>query len=315
VLIAKVGRELLSGFRNRRPIERGVRILVYHGVVERRVDARVEENFHLLADFRAHLALLRRCPVVSLEELDEPSSASRMMPLSAITFDDGFANNLLAAELLYEAKLPATVFIASENVDRQQAPWPTLLRLILARGSARVVRLTDTVYDLDRDPNAFSRVRAVFKEVPAEKRLALWDELVSQLGTGEVDELVRAFPSISMLTWRDVRSLQAAGITIGSHGCLHELHHTAQARDLRIQELTASKAQIEMATGHQCNSFAFPNGTFHPHSPDEVRSSGYLRGFTMVPHPARPTDDPMLLPRIGSPAALEKLIATLVFGN
>jgi peptidoglycan/xylan/chitin deacetylase (PgdA/CDA1 family) len=118
-----------------------------------------------------------------------------------------------------------------------------------------------------------------------------------------------------MLSWSEVRAVQAAGIEIGSHGRLHELQHGGQPSALRAEELVESKATIERETGRPCDSFAFPNGTFHDASPDEVRAAGYLRGFSMLPRSARRTDDPFLVPRLGAPAPVDKMIATLVFGS
>lgn len=297
-------------------MRRGIRILVYHGVVERRQDERVEHSFHLLEEFRAHLALLRRrCALVSLADLDRALGERTIRPRVAVTFDDGFANNLLAAELLHEHRIPATVFIASENVSQRRTIWPTLLRLVLARGSVRRLVIEDTTYALDDDPRAFASVRERFKNLGAKDRVTMWNAIVEQLGAGELEDLIAQFPSIEMMSWDDVRTLQSSGITIGSHGRLHELQHAAQPLATREDELAGSRAQIEGATKQRCELFAYPNGSFHPGSPHEVRRAGYQRAFTMVPGTAQITDDPMLVPRLGAPAPLEKFILAVLFGS
>ncbi len=314
MLVAKTARQILRGLRRRRPIDRGLRILAYHGVVERYRDARVEESFHLIADFRAQLAILKKCRVVAVDTIDD-ERAGGIVPRVAITFDDGFANNLIAAELLDEARLPAAFFIATGNVERQETIWPTLLRLALACGSARTLTLAGQTYDLDRDPDALAKVRASFKMLAGPERVARWTELLDQLRPGELGELAAQFPSIAMMSWHDVRSLATAGSTIGSHGCLHELQHAGQSQELRLQELTASKAAIEQETGRACDAFAFPNGTYHAGSADEVRATGYRRAFTMHSRAARATDDLLLLPRIVATGGADQLMTKLFFGN
>lgn len=290
-------------------------MLAYHGVVERYTDPRVEASFHLLADFRAQLAVLKKFRVVRLDELDAERAAGRVLPRVVITFDDGFANNTLAAELLAEAKLPATFFVATGNVDAQQTIWPTLLRLVLARGSARRITLAGIDYDLERDCGAFAAIRDTFKRLPSAERLARFDELYAQLRSGELGELVAQFPSIAMMSWRDVRELAAAGHAIGSHGRMHELQHADQPPALREQELRGSKSEIERAIEQQCDSFAFPNGTYHDGSAEEVRRCGYARAFTMVSRAAGEREDPMLLPRIVAAGGADQLLTKLFFGN
>ena len=312
-MLLSSARLVVRGLRRRRPINGGLRILAYHGVVERYRDSRVEESFHVLADFRAHIAALKKLRVVGLEEIDDARRAR--LPRIAITFDDGFANNLLAAELLAEAKLPASFFVATGNVDVGTPIWPTLLRLVLARGSARRLEIAGTRYDLDGDPQAFATVRTLFKRMPRDERGVRWSELVAQLRSGELAALETEFPAIRMMTWRDVESLAAAGFTIGSHGSMHELHHAAQPRDVRHEELATSKSAIERALGRTCDAFAFPNGTHHDDSASEVRAVGYTRAFTMKSRAATTDDDLLLLPRLVPSGGADQLVAKLVFGN
>lgn len=308
-------KQLLRGVRHRRKIDSGVRVLTYHGVVENRVDKRVDESFHLLADFRKHLDVLRRCRVVPLAELDNETTTRRLRPRVAITFDDGFANNLVAAELLASARLPATFFIATEAVERGEPIWPTLLRLILARGSRRRLELAGVVYDLDGDPAAIGAVRKMFKTLAAETRIQRWRELEQHYEPGELAELQASFPAIRMMNWSEVQSLASIGFEVGSHGALHELHHAQQSARTRERELVDSRAQIERELGRPCERFAFPNGAFSDSSPADVRRAGYLAAFTMVSRAAGRTVDPMLIPRIVPGAGIEKIVSSIVFGN
>lgn len=314
VRVGAIAKELARGVRRRRSVHRGVRVLAYHGVVEHRTDPRVEESFHTIAELRAHIELLRRLPVVPLDGVEDALRA-RMRPAVVITFDDGFHNNLLAAELLAAARLPATFFVSSDCVNRGETIWPTVLRLVLARGSARRLMIGGERVELDGDDAAFGRVRAYFKKLPTATRVERWSELVAQLRPGELEELLAAFPSLRMMSWRDVAALRATGFAIGSHGYRHELQHDGQPADLRQRELAASRQQIEHATGHACTAFAFPNGTVNAASAEEARATGYALGFTMVPRAARADDDRMLIPRLLPGGAQEKLAAHLVFGS
>lgn len=303
-------RKIAGDARRGRSFESGVRVLAYHGVVERYTDPRVEESFHTLADFRAQLALLARCPVVPLDQIEE--ARRRRLPAIAITFDDGFANNLLAAELLADAKLPATFFISAGNVTRGETIWPTLLRLVLARGSARTLELAGRRYVVD---DAFREIRDTLKRMPAGERRTAFARLVAQLGPGELAELEAQVPSLAMMSWRDVEALSGAGFEIGSHGWDHELQHAAQPADVREHELVASRAAITRTLARPCVAFAFPNGTTHAGSAEDVARAGYDRAFTMQSASTTRAAHPMLLPRLVATGGAEALATKLLFGN
>ena len=60
------------------------------------------------------------------------------------------------------------------------------------------------------------------------------------------------------LDWDQVRTMAAAGIEIGSHGCSHRILTRVPA-ERADDELIRSKAEIERRIGHKVQHFAFPN--------------------------------------------------------
>src|SRR5215813_1357974 len=119
---AKLG--YLSGFSGNNGQRNGIRVFCYHGLIERKTH-RLERNLQLVSDFREHVRFLRRFRVLSLTELDSELTCrtSEKKTAAVITFDDGFRNNLLAAEILDAFRLPWTVFVATGAVGRQNAIW------------------------------------------------------------------------------------------------------------------------------------------------------------------------------------------------
>src|ERR1700694_5704816 len=117
-------RGYLSGLRNNGGARKGIRVFCYHGIIERKGD-RLERNLQLLSDFRAHVRFLSRFRVLSLTELVAELSAKtpENKPAAVITFDDGYANNLLAAEILAAYRLPWSIFISTGAVGRENSIW------------------------------------------------------------------------------------------------------------------------------------------------------------------------------------------------
>ncbi len=99
-------------------IDPGFRILLYHAVEESdpadRLSLRVSPDA-----FRAQMALLRdeSCRVVPLASL--PDGADHDADCVAITFDDGYASQLVAADILQEFGYPATFFLVPRFLSGQ----------------------------------------------------------------------------------------------------------------------------------------------------------------------------------------------------
>lgn len=298
------------------PLRDGIRIIRYHGVVEALVDPLLERNFHLLSDFRAHVRALRRVPIMTLSEL-EATLASRSFPpegAHVITFDDGYANNLAACEILDGARIPCAIFVSTGAVGRQQTNWTAELSLLVLHGDAEQIETHGTAWVLtDRElrEKAYHAIRRGFKVLPATRRRAAMNELRRQFPPGETHRLLRRFAAFQMLSWEEMAQLGGAGVEIGSHGVHHELHHAQQPRAVRNTELSDSRAQLEGRLGHPCRAFAFPNGDFTTTSADEVDVAGYALAVTIESGPVTPGTNPCLLPRVKAPVSPREFEAAL----
>lgn len=276
-------------------------IVCYHGVVEQRRDPFLERNFTLLNDFLADVAYFKQLDVLSLRALEEmltaPDTARSDHKRVVITFDDAHANNRLAQEVLAAAGLPWAVFAPTGAIGGMF--WTTELALLMLHGAGDQVALLGRNWPLDGPESrwdAYNAVRQVLKLLPAPERRARLDSLRAQCPPAK--ELLDRFPSMKMLDWDGVRALDAAGVTIGSHGVDHEIHHASQPPVIRERELRISKQALETALGRECRYFALPNGNWTSHTATEIASAGYRLGFTMQKRPVAPDDDPCLLPRV-----------------
>ena len=102
--------------------------LVYHGVADVPLSRDPEGLFVRPRDLRRHVARLREWGyrLVTFGDLAAEVARSGGEGHAAITFDDGFVDNLeTAAPLLAELEVPATVFVVSGWLGRAHpsAPW------------------------------------------------------------------------------------------------------------------------------------------------------------------------------------------------
>ncbi len=292
---------MLGRLKGRPPA--GIQVFCYHGVVERRVDDRLERNFHLLSDFKRHVDFFRRFDVIGIDQIFEvlKSSLPRRKPVVAITFDDGYANNLMAAEVLEKVGLPWSLFVTTGAIAPSGIIGGIELSLLILHGRAKHLELFGKKWSLEtraERETTFQEIRYPLKEMPSHARTRYMEQIRQQFPEGESQLLLKRFPSFQMLTWDQLRSLNASKVIVGSHGVAHELHHEKQNLDVRKVELEQSKRELEEKLTRPCKHFAYPNGTFHDLSPAETRAAGYELAFTMNAGTVQGDTNPFLLPRL-----------------
>jgi peptidoglycan/xylan/chitin deacetylase (PgdA/CDA1 family) len=278
-------------------------------VIDHLSDRRIEKHSHVLTDFKDHIRMIRKYRILSLAELSEDFDAvSRgRTPAVIMTFDDGYLGNLAAAELLAGMNMPWTMFVSVAVVGRYAINWANELALLILHGDASNLELLGKkwiMHDARGREETLNSLRKTLKTMPSAVRQATMENLRAQFPPGNAQELQRKYPSLQMLEWSEIKELADAGTEIGSHGILHEIHHSGQPLELRRQELEQSREQLEKRLGRPCLYFAFPHGEANSRSGAEVRSAGYRLGFTTRARAIRADDDPLMLPRIIPPGRL-----------
>jgi peptidoglycan/xylan/chitin deacetylase (PgdA/CDA1 family) len=310
-----VGGSLRSNFKRRR----GIRIFTYHGVVEKKKDLKLERNFHLLSSFREQTKFLSKLDVIRLDQVHEflNSSHSSNRNACVITFDDGYANTVIAAEVLKQAHLPFSAFISTGTTGRGKTIWTVELSLLILAGSRIEIDLLQKKWPLtnrEEREKSFEKIRTLMKAMPARERRQTMDVLRSQFPDGELQNLLADFPSFQMLNWDEIRQLTGDEVEIGSHGVFHEIHHYQQDVNTRLEELIQSKVELERQLNRSCRFFAFPNGNWTTGSADEVKKAGYELALTSERKTVRKDSNPYLLPRLESPGTLRGIVSE-VFWN
>jgi len=212
--------------------------------------------------FRTHLDVLRsRAAVVPVEAVLEPGAGPRV----AITFDDGYRDNLAHAEpILQQFDVPATLFVVSGLLDSRAGFWiDRLASVLLAQTPARShlrfeVRGTPYILDVTtteaRDRAYRFLQHRLSRLSPAEIEVALGAICRSAGVEARVPE--SALP----LTGAQLRELAARGtVSIGAHTVTHP-RLSSLADDQQRDELRRSRADLEALLGRPVGAFAYPYG-------------------------------------------------------
>jgi peptidoglycan/xylan/chitin deacetylase (PgdA/CDA1 family) len=287
---------------------RNLLVLTYHRVVprERCPDGNRPPNTHFCDEFDRQMAFVaRRFYAPSGEELRGYIEGRTSLPRYsiAITFDDGYENNFVyALPILQRYGLHGVFFVTTGLVGTvDQMFWFDRLDRLLS------VMPRDELLDRLRriDPHISEvpsmRPHRYFKKLPYDRQCVLLDALEQQLGDRTLPPLDRTVYGV--MSWDQVRSMAAAGMTIGSHTDNHQILAAVSPEDARA-EMQASRLRIEEEIGQRCWCFAYPNGECEDFRPQDQRSAeeaGYLCAFTQISGTINRQTSRYALPRVAIP--------------
>jgi len=273
-------------------------ILIFHRVLRERdallpSEPTAEEFDLLLSHLKARFTVLPlRDAVERLYGGTLPRAAL------AITFDDGYADNLsVAAPLLRKHALPATLFVATAYLDGgimwndrviaafRSTSRPEIDLDPLGLGKASTATIADR-----RD--GMERVLRELKYRPSAER--------ERLARAVADAAGIETPSDLMLTRDGVRALAHYGVDVAAHTRTHPILARADSSEA-WREISEGKRELETIAGRTVSLFAYPNGRpgddYGPEHVRMVREAGFAAAVSTAWGAADRASDRLQLPR------------------
>jgi peptidoglycan/xylan/chitin deacetylase (PgdA/CDA1 family) len=238
--------------------------------------------------------------VVPLAPAMEALGVGRPLPPRAIalTFDDGYQDNLrLAAPLLEKLRLPATFFLVPGLLSGDVRAWWE----ILAWGFARSTRAT-VHWDGRVLPTRGRAGRASLRWTM--EGLKCCDQAVRQRKVTTLLDLLEPEGEPNdrnlFLDWDGARELVRRGFSVGSHSLSHPIF-SQESPDEQLRDLVTSRRQLEAELGVPMELLAYPNGTRADYNADTVHAAqqaGHTHAFGAHAGIVRPSTPPYAAPRM-----------------
>lgn len=285
-----------------------VAIFLFHGVIPEQVHrVRNYTRKHLpQADFEKALAGLRsRGRPLSISQIADMMAAGGTLPEYgyAITFDDGFENNLtVAAPLLRRYETPAMFYVCSSFVDENRMSWTDQIESALEAAPSVRVQIAELAFDKQlasaRDKiETLDMIRGYVKNNPDVEPYGFAARVVGCAG-GLPKERDRWLDQ--KLTWQQVGELAGDRLfEVGAHGQSHRILSFLSEHELK-REVSESIGKLREATGRQIRHFSYPEGLEHCYSPEviaELKAAGIVCSPTAVEGTNGPGTDPFRLRR------------------
>jgi peptidoglycan/xylan/chitin deacetylase (PgdA/CDA1 family) len=265
-----------------------------------------------LQQFGEHMEVLNELAnPIHLDQLAQFLKSGRIPPRTvAVTFDDGYADNLYHGKpILEQCQVPATVFVVSgymgkefwwdelENVLLAPSTLPAKLRFSLGGISFRYPpNSPDPSIPVDGDyQTRTDLLQILYKKMlplPVEVRREVIDYLSDWANIKP-----EASSACRVMTADELVQLSSGGLVdIGAHSVTHPLLSGLEA-DAQRAEILQSKETVEKILGHNLKSFSFPHGLPSEETRDLVRDAGFICACSSFNDIAWRGSDPFNLPR------------------
>jgi peptidoglycan/xylan/chitin deacetylase (PgdA/CDA1 family) len=312
----------------RRLLVRRALILAYHRVT--RLDSDPECLSVEPDRFKEHLDVLRRdFHVLALRDLQRRLDDGAVPKKAVvITFDDGYADNLLCAKPLLEQRdTPATCFVTSGKLDqRSEFWWDELARLLLEPAAVPDLLSVDvdgTRHSWSMRDDASARPAArddssgawnVLKAAEASPRQKAYMELAAILRTRDAKTQDSVMQQLAAWAGTDravrethrpmrpeeVARLHEGGlIDVGAHTVTHPVL-SAHSQDAQRREIETAKQQLEGILNRRVSAFAYPfgaRGDYSANTVEIVRTAGFACACSNFPGWVRRGTNAHELPR------------------
>lgn len=302
-------------------------ILMYHRVAEPAADPwELTVSPQHFADQMAVLHEWGR--VLPLQEMVRRLKAGTLPQRAvAVTFDDGYADNLRVAKpLLEKYNVPATFFLATGGLDhRREFWWDELERIFLQSErlpDALGLTISGQRHWWKLGPDAARCTRRARKrrpwritDPPPTRRhricRVVWEQLLHRTASEQQAALeqLRAWagtPAAARSTHRTLTSAEVRQladselIEIGAHTVTHPALDTLDAPE-QYTEITRSKHRLETLLDRPVVSFSYPYGNYTKATVQILQSVQFERACTTEHTPLRPPLDRFALPRMYVP--------------
>ncbi len=284
-------------------------IVAYHGVIPDHLwQGWITADMIPLSLFRQHLQFYRKhYNVMPLRQMVEGLSGDgRHLPSRslAITFDDGYRNNLLyAMPALVDEQMTAAFMLTSGFIDRTMRLWWLRLKKVFASAlrRGRGVRLLPDLFLPTDEPGrahlSYKQALALLKTMPSLERDAMLDRLESDCPPETDEDSALIFEPMS---WDDVADLHRNQMEIGAHTVSHPI--LAQETTLAAtNEVVISADRVRQHIPVNEMAFSYPNGQwadFTVTMEAAVRDAGCYCALSSVPGTNSAGDNPYALRRL-----------------
>lgn len=273
--------------------------LLYHRV------RKYKEDIQLLAVTPEHFSeqmrwLKEHYPIVGFDEDWNKVEGDAI----CITFDDGYQDNFVTAvPILNELQIPATIFVATGNIDTGREMWWDELErnLLIDKEYRKMFHLADELFECTWDVSTAERRKELYytlhwlmKQINVERRNDWIRQLQEWNGYQENGrEENKCFQTA------DLKDIDMSQILIGAHTVNHPVLSKLTAEEQQ-REIEISKQRLEKIFDKAILTLSYPFGGISDYNGESIKvckELGFSKAAANIPGIWEKGNDPYQIPR------------------
>ena len=287
-------------------------ILCYHSVLPDNELINFEGPYTTLSIkeelFDEHIySISKNETVVSMDEMYEHLVSSSQAFVVAITFDDGYKDNLTyALPILEKYNIPATIYITTAFPEGNTWIW--------------WFELWDYIRDQNHVSLNYNNEHHEWKTSKSKKKYKCFNDLsllFTSLNKEKQQNILEILTQTSKrkmypelcLDWNEIKILDKSPlVTIGAHTHSHQNLSLLTKKEVSL-EMVTSKQILEKELNHQIDHLAYPYGTLNEakiREYDLAKEHGFKTSVTTIPN-SNQAIAMNAIPRLGIPYNLNAL--------
>ncbi len=188
----------------------------------------------------------------------------------SINLDDGYMDNYTYAFPIFKKyDLPATVFLATDLIDRDHIFWWDKVFQII-QGSGK-----NGTGDILKDGYKASRINSFLMNKKESEIEDFLDKFKKQ------SRVNKKIAPNQMLGWSQIREMASSGITFGSHTKTHRNLCLMEDNEIH-EELMDSRLKLQEKLGPEQIGFCYPYGKYDDRLKGIVRDTGFDYARTCI---------------------------------
>jgi peptidoglycan/xylan/chitin deacetylase (PgdA/CDA1 family) len=283
--------------------------LLYHRVAISEIDThRLCVSPQAFAVQAAHIA--GTCHPLPLEQFVEGALAGSLPDRAiAVTFDDGYVDNIAPVEALAELGIPATLFTTTADLENTSFHywWDVLEHAVLTPGLVR----GDLPVELPEGSRTL-RLESQAERIAAHREL---HAAILPLDVEAREKVLEPFHDVirservslpRRMTRAELAKVSAyAGVRIGAH-TEHHLMLPAHSAPRQRVEIASSLEALQRLLDMPVAALAYPYGAFGAETTAIAAELGVAIGVTAVAESLAGVANPLLIPRVDVAAHLSR---------
>lgn len=264
----------------------GLTILTYHSIIDKRIKhpgLEVSEK-----NFVQQLKYLKKyfqiCKIEdAVEQLTVDGDYKNKL---VVTFDDGYKSNFsIAYPILKREKIPATIFLTTDPIEKSSMMWTNKLDLAISKTKKKYVELGNIgKIDLSSKVKKVKAIKLIKKHLKSLKYYEMNKILEDIYGKVGDENLAEYDNRYDMLSPNEIYEMSKNNISFGGHTCTHPIVSKLSPTEFE-NEINLSHEKISGWTKKTVKYFAYPNGLagdFTEENKAELKEKNIQAALTML---------------------------------